>query len=286
MSYQAGLTAYKSGDYQKAVDELHQAVEEDDQNHKAWNALGVVLTTTGDYETADTCYENALMLAPGTPAYQRNRDKNRRKWQEEDVLEVGDSAGVRIPKNPIKQSAFKITGRPWWQYFVGIFAILFVLMLLGAAAGGGNHSSTDYNYKSSNKLQSLSPEDLKFTNLVIEETKIITPLIDENTIAVKSYDILKLKSTSKQLYDVIWVMIPQVNEIKVSPQLEPVKKLYLQALNDYYYGYSTIYDACNEYEAGNNNKFTSLLDESTNAINDANNKLKESARITSNLNLN
>jgi hypothetical protein len=106
MTYQAGISAFKSGDYQSALNELHQATEEDDQNHKAWNALGVVLTKTGDFETADTCYQNALTLAPDTPVYQRNRDKNRVKWQEGEVLEVEEDTGVRIPKGPIK------TGEP------------------------------------------------------------------------------------------------------------------------------------------------------------------------------
>lgn len=90
MSYSTGMEAFKAGNYQIAADAFMEVVNEDENNHKAWNALGVVYTKTGQYEHADTCYENALTLAPGTAAYERNREKNKEKWQPEDVLSVDD----------------------------------------------------------------------------------------------------------------------------------------------------------------------------------------------------
>jgi len=41
MSYQSGMNAYKTGNYQQAIDAFHSVIESDEQNHKAWNALGV-----------------------------------------------------------------------------------------------------------------------------------------------------------------------------------------------------------------------------------------------------
>jgi Flp pilus assembly protein TadD len=48
------MEAFRSGNYQAAADAFHDAITTDDQDHKAWNALGVVYTKTGEYEAADT----------------------------------------------------------------------------------------------------------------------------------------------------------------------------------------------------------------------------------------
>jgi len=58
---------------------LHNASEEDDQNPKIWNALGVALSKSGDLESADVCFENAVMLDPGNLTYERNLGKNQDK---------------------------------------------------------------------------------------------------------------------------------------------------------------------------------------------------------------
>ena len=59
------------------------------------------------------------------------------------------------PTNAAKtyNSGFQITGRPWWQYFIGVFAILFILMLLGAAAGGGGESKSHINTPIKNPIK-------------------------------------------------------------------------------------------------------------------------------------
>lgn len=85
MSFEEGMRLFRSGDIPGACDQFHQAVEQDENNHKAWNALGICLSKTGEYEDADTCFENALMLDPGNSTYERNREKNDTKrpvnWQ-------------------------------------------------------------------------------------------------------------------------------------------------------------------------------------------------------------
>ncbi len=70
------MRLFRSGDVSGACEQFHQAVEQDENNHKAWNALGICLSKTGEHEDADTCFENALMLDPGNATYERNREKN------------------------------------------------------------------------------------------------------------------------------------------------------------------------------------------------------------------
>lgn len=74
--YQKGITAYRLGETGRAIDLLMKVVEHDEQNHRAWNALGVALTKTGKYQDADLCFENAQIIDPDNSVYKRNRDKN------------------------------------------------------------------------------------------------------------------------------------------------------------------------------------------------------------------
>jgi len=70
------MRLFRSGDVPGACEQFHQAVEQDENNHKAWNALGICLSKSDEYEDADTCFENALMLDPGNSTYERNRERN------------------------------------------------------------------------------------------------------------------------------------------------------------------------------------------------------------------
>ncbi|WP_181391323.1 tetratricopeptide repeat protein [Methanospirillum stamsii] len=79
MSFDEGMRLFRSGDIPGACEQFHQAVEQDENNHKAWNALGICLSKTGEYEDAETCFENALMLDPGNATYEKNREKNDQK---------------------------------------------------------------------------------------------------------------------------------------------------------------------------------------------------------------
>ena len=119
MSFDEGMRLFRSGNITGARGQFHQAVEQDENNHKAWNALGICLSKTGEYEDADTCFENALMLEPGNSTYERNREKNSLKIP------------IRRPENkisePVRSNAKKgdDTGyqRNWFQiplYFIPI----------------------------------------------------------------------------------------------------------------------------------------------------------------------
>jgi tetratricopeptide (TPR) repeat protein len=107
MSFDAGMAAFKAGNYNEAARYFAAVTDADDQNHKAWNALGVVLTKTGDYEEADTCYQNALTIDPGNETYQKNREKNLTKWEKDDELEVDDdNPPVQQSKGSTKKSQY------------------------------------------------------------------------------------------------------------------------------------------------------------------------------------
>jgi tetratricopeptide (TPR) repeat protein len=77
--FHKGKAAVKIGNLQHAVDLFLEVVETDDQHHLAWNALGVVYSKAGEYEDADICFKNALILAPDNPIYLQNRGRNNRK---------------------------------------------------------------------------------------------------------------------------------------------------------------------------------------------------------------
>ena len=76
--YKNGIEAYRRGELQKASDLLMQVVEASEEDHRAWNALGVVFTRMKKYEDAEVCIENALTLDPSIELYMRNREKNQR----------------------------------------------------------------------------------------------------------------------------------------------------------------------------------------------------------------
>jgi len=182
MSYSAGMDAFKAGNYQAAADAFHDAITTDDQDHKAWNALGVVYTKTGEYEAADTCYENALTLAPGTPAYERNRQKNRDRWHP-DVLDVDDGPVLAIPQQshpkPVTMPA--AVARPWWHYAAG-FIVFIMLIAFVAGMAGGSGKSTTY------QAPQVTAAPVQVTAApVVEKTPAITPGQKNAVRKAKSY---------------------------------------------------------------------------------------------------
>lgn len=85
--FRQGLQAFKDHQYETACEFLLKATEEDQQNHKAWNALGVVLSKIDDTAQAIICFENALSLDPCNEIYQKNFGKISTK----NVQKTGDT---------------------------------------------------------------------------------------------------------------------------------------------------------------------------------------------------
>lgn len=77
--FQDGVRLYKEGKYSEAVEKLHSVVRADRNNHKAWNALGVVLSKISDLDQSIICFENALSLMPGNETYIKNLEKAKSK---------------------------------------------------------------------------------------------------------------------------------------------------------------------------------------------------------------
>ena len=188
MSYSAGMEAFRSGNYQAAADAFHAAIDADDQDHKAWNALGVVYTKTGEYEAADTCYENALTLAPGTAAYQRNQAKNRARWHPADVLDVDDGHVLAIhqqshPK-PVTMPA--TVSRPWWHYAAGFIVFIMLIAFVAGMAGGSHKSPAVQTVPTVQPQATVAPVQVTAAP-VVEQTPAITPGQKNAVRKAKSY---------------------------------------------------------------------------------------------------
>ncbi len=83
--FRQGVAQFKSGNYQEASTFFLRIIDQDEENHKAWNSLGVVYTKIGRYVEADECYEKALTLAPNTAPYQRNQERNRANMEPKEI---------------------------------------------------------------------------------------------------------------------------------------------------------------------------------------------------------
>jgi tetratricopeptide (TPR) repeat protein len=92
--FRDGVRLFREGKYSEAVEKLHTVASADQGNHKAWNALGVALSKTGDLEQSIICFENARSLDPDNQTYHKNLER---------AILKRDSAGFRIPLLPVKQ---------------------------------------------------------------------------------------------------------------------------------------------------------------------------------------
>lgn len=76
--FKIGLQKYREGDYEQAGELFQQDIENDETNPKCWNALGICMSKLGQYDNADTCFKNALMLEPGNSTYEKNLANNQK----------------------------------------------------------------------------------------------------------------------------------------------------------------------------------------------------------------
>ncbi len=78
-AFQDGIRLFKEGRFAESVEKLHAVASAEHTNHKAWNALGVALSRTGDIDQAIVCFENALLLDSSNQTYLKNLDKAKAK---------------------------------------------------------------------------------------------------------------------------------------------------------------------------------------------------------------
>ena len=75
IKYQEGIKAYQAKNLERAEELFQEALEINDQNHKAWNALGIICSKIGKTKDALICFENALLIEPSNITYQNNFNK-------------------------------------------------------------------------------------------------------------------------------------------------------------------------------------------------------------------
>lgn len=92
MTFQDGVTLFKSGDYNAAAEHFYQVTQENEKNHKAWNALGTCLSKMGRYSDANTCFTYAIRLDADNDIYKKNKRNNEiyLKKEEEDNFSLDE----------------------------------------------------------------------------------------------------------------------------------------------------------------------------------------------------
>jgi hypothetical protein len=127
--YHRGLRAFRNGDYNSAVTHLSVAVEHDEHNDKAWNALGTACAKIGRFADADLCFENAITLAPDSPIYHKNRRINAKNLNTKPELSQAPSESF-LEKTPFDKIPFHLI--PFDKKYVIGGAALLVLVILFA----------------------------------------------------------------------------------------------------------------------------------------------------------
>lgn len=178
-SFDEGMRLFKSADYQAASEQFLAAVGEDDQNHKAWNALGICLSKTAQYEDAGVCFDNAIALDPDNETYRKNKARNDKKRgvQPEESLELDDEpAQVKKTSTPSITSQYSPV-----QIAVGVVAVFILLMFMGACVaslgGGGSKQVTPPAV-----VQTAVPTQAAS----VQQAAVSTPVVTQPTVAQNS----------------------------------------------------------------------------------------------------
>ena len=126
--YKEGMNLYYNKEYEKASELFLELLKQDQEHHKAWNALGVCFKKLHDNEKAKQCFENAISLFPDSSVYKRNL-----QLIEMDQFEkqLDDSENSKT-KNNIKIRTYHPEKTDVVCLFMGLFLIcvyLFSVML-------------------------------------------------------------------------------------------------------------------------------------------------------------
>lgn len=71
-SFDRGMLAYKSGDIDKAIEELEASTQADDTNYKAFSYLGAAYACKERFNAAIGAFKTAEQIAPGVAAIHYN----------------------------------------------------------------------------------------------------------------------------------------------------------------------------------------------------------------------
>lgn len=171
MTFDDGMKEFKAGNYNRASEQFVAVTEADENNHKAWNALGICLSKTGKYEDAGLCFGNAVALAPDNATYKKNQAGNAAKITEEPDLNLEDEPVRKIPVAPPATGASGL----WTLIKIGggIFVFLIFCMVVAAFVFGMSGGSTHKQVSTpslSNNVQAAQVTTIVTTIPVVEQT--------------------------------------------------------------------------------------------------------------------
>ncbi|MDX8550067.1 YIP1 family protein [Methanospirillum sp. J.3.6.1-F.2.7.3] len=106
MSFDEGLRLFKSANYKASSEQFAAITKTDENNHKAWNALGICLSKLGQFDDAFSCFEKALKLDPGNERYEKNLQIIKQKIKPIKNASTKNPP-INIEKNNYTESKFK-----------------------------------------------------------------------------------------------------------------------------------------------------------------------------------
>lgn len=213
-SFQSGISAFRDKNYDEAIIQFSQAIEEKLDVHKAFNALGVTYSKIGKKKEAELCFKKALLLDLHNPTYEKNLWKvssNKNLKPDQD----SSKQNLRSTKDDLKR--LQIIG-----ILLGIvisIAILFAFILINF------HSEV-------NLLQDNSQEGGLFLSF-------LHPLTYEERI----YPVAEITLKDKQIEYMFDKQqdLSQITEIKAHAQVSDGKEVILPSIKNpqqgVYYGY-------------------------------------------------
>lgn len=126
--YKKAIWNIKNNNYQESVNIFSKLLSMDQNNHKAWNAFGVVLNKLGNLDEAKTCFEIALRLNPENIVYNNNLKKNNKKVDVKSGNKIGKVQLKRIDTAPINKCAVKEKNISSRYSFIILFSIILILI--------------------------------------------------------------------------------------------------------------------------------------------------------------
>jgi tetratricopeptide (TPR) repeat protein len=118
-SFKSGMMAFTDKSYHEAIDYFTRSIQEKSDIHKAFNALGVTYSKTGNLVEAEQCFQKALVLDPHNPTYEKNLGKIIRK-----KLETSKTASRVSPSPRNSHTGLLVTAIS----LVAVTAVIFLLM--------------------------------------------------------------------------------------------------------------------------------------------------------------
>lgn len=125
-AYERGIRAFRNKEYETAIEYLSNAVEYDEKNDKAWNALGTACAKIGRHSDADLCFENALTVSPENETYIKNRLSNAKKLDNPPVMQKA-KAGSILDLLPLDRIP---VDRTYLLVGIGVVAVLLIGLIL------------------------------------------------------------------------------------------------------------------------------------------------------------